>query len=386
MVSDYGGKLISSSIHLRTGYALSGLVILHFCVVALFAFEVIPQEYHPPDRMFWFHNGGDNVEYFALARGMVSGELPVSKYPLGFPLTMIPFVLVFQPTTYDQILEPVAIFWSLVMFPIGQIALYYLTKMMTGRRITGLISVLIWTLLPLLIYAPLRIASNSVVAETYSVHLIWAQMLSDGPTTLLTIFAFIVYFKWHKLAYKTPGWEILLGILLGALVLVRYTGAITGILIAMLLLGGRRWRALFLTGFSAFVVVLPQLIYNLTYFGNPISTGYTVLDILPEYGLFHPNYLIEALGAALARSPVLVLAGITATVLVTCAGLWLLWRQSRLIGSYVAIYAIYYYSWIGGLTRFLIPAYPAMAILLATVLVASYRAIVPTRREMAATA
>ncbi len=371
----------------RARYFLIAFVLLHFAIVGLFVFSVIPQEYHPADQPFWFHNGGDNSSYFELASALYSGSLIPSKYPLGFPLTLIPFIAVFRPQRQEDLLQIVSAFWSLVMFPLAQLVLFRLAQRLTRQTATALVAVFLFTILPLIFYGVLRPISNGPFAEVGAVHLIWAQMLSDGPATLVTMLAYLAYLEWLERAKRHAPrllvWEIALGALIGYLFILRYTAIITGVLIVLLLLTGQHWRALIVVSAAALVIALPQLIYNATYFGSPFVTGYTTLDTLPPHGLFHISYLLDALGKIMGRLGWIFPLIVVAALALFATALYLLYRRSALaalivstwIIGYLALYATYYYSWNGGLLRFLMPIYPAIAILGAVTLVSLWQAI-----------
>jgi hypothetical protein len=187
-------------------------------------------------------------------------------------------------------------------------------------------------------------------------------------------------------------WEILLGGLVGYLFILRYTAGMSGLLIGAFLAYGRQWRALVVVAVAALVVALPQLIYNAAYFGSPFVTGYTALDTLPPRGLFHLSYLTDALSKIEARLgglfPLVVVGGIG----LFAAALYLLYKRSAVaawlvftwIAGYMALYATYYYSWNGGLPRFLMPIYPAFGILGAVVLVSIWQAVIGRVRQPAA--
>lgn len=348
-------------------------IVLHLMIVSLYVFNMIPQQHHPADRLFWFHNGGDNVGYFNQARSLLNGDLQPNKYTLGFPILLIPFMVSLQPPFQEDLLEPVSAFWTLVMFPLGQITLGLVATRLTGRRRLGLASVFVWTLLPLVVYGTVYLLFNAAMAETTSVHLLWAQMLSDGPATLFTLLAFAVFFRTGPV---TPRRALLLGVLCGYLMLIRMTGAVTGMLIGVILLAQRRWLAAAILAVVAGLVFSPQLLYNAQVFGGPFASGYTVLDELPEQGLFHPVYLWDAINIIWTRMGLLLPLGLALGGLTGTFGFYALWQRNRLgavvigvwIISYLAVYGIYYYSWIGGLVRFLIPALPALAVLLVGVM------------------
>ncbi|MFC1959821.1 hypothetical protein ACFLYO_03835 [Chloroflexota bacterium] len=348
---------------------------IHLIIVALYIFSIIPQKYHPPEHLFWLHNGGDNQGYYDLAHDISALDFSTpNKYPLGLPILILPFVALFPAYPMMQLTQVVAAFWSLIMFPVGQWSLGKLGQQTTGRRWLALLAVSLWTLLPLIFWAGLRIGASPIVAETGSVHLIWAQMLSDGPTALCTMLLVIVYLKLREEPTRWR-WAILAGVLAGLLPMIRITAALIVPVIGVLLLLERHWRALLTMGVGAIIVYLPQLAYNTHFYGNPFTTGYTALDTLPPAGLFSFSYLgfgTRLLWDTLGLLLPLALIGIG---IGTFYGLRYLWRVNRWgalviagwITSYVAVYSIYYYSWDSALLRFWIPMYPAAVIVVVAV-------------------
>ncbi len=353
-------------------WGLLAAYALHLVVLSLYVFSVIPQQFHPPEHLFWLHNGGDNVGYYDLAHDLLAGDLRPSKYPLGFPILLLPFVALFPGYDQPGLLQVVAAFWSLVMFPVGQWTLAWLAERLTGQRRLALLTVLLWTLLPLIFYAGLRLVSSPEVAETGSVHLTWAQMLSDGPAALFTLLLVAAFLRLRE----EPGrawWPVALGALGGFLTLIRLTGGLAVGVVGLMLLLERRWRAAAVMAVVAVVVFAPQMIYNQHFFGGPLTTGYQVLDELPPEGLFSLGYLGDAAGKAWARAGLGLAGAALLAVGVGWGGLRFLGRRDRVgaltvalwLLSYIALYSVYYHSWIGGLLRFWIPAYPAALILVA---------------------
>src|SRR5689334_20484798 len=95
-------------------------VTIQLITVALFVFRVLPQPTSEGNPFFVLHHGGDEVEYFDFAKGMLMGKLPPSLVTLGYPLLVVPFVLLFNADQVAQIKPVVAAVWSLLMFPLAQ--------------------------------------------------------------------------------------------------------------------------------------------------------------------------------------------------------------------------------------------------------------------------
>lgn len=358
-------------------YALgiAALILLHGLILAAFASNTISLQTRHPHHVYWFHHGGDEYGYAAQAYAIRDGNYQPNKFPLGFPLLLLPVLLLLPNASHALLLQVVALVWSGLLFPLAIVLLASLTRQLTARRSTALLAGAIFVLLPLLFLGLFALLWNREMAEIIAIHSTWAQMLSDGPTALLNLIAALLYIRVREQGYRWQG-VLLLGGLLGFLGMVRFTGLLIGVVIGGLFLLDRQWKMALLLGVAAAFAFAPQAAYNLRFFGSPLSTGYTTLDELPPEGLFSLRYLLDALGKVWERigllSVVLGGAGIAA---LGYSG-WRLWqRQPRysllLLGwvlSYVAFYSVYYYSWTGALMRFMIPVYPAAALLAAVLL------------------
>lgn len=364
---------------LRIGLVLA--VLLHLLIVNLYILDVIPQQHHHRDHRLWLHHGGDDYDYVRLAHEITRLDfVTANKYPLGYPLLLAPALAILGTSDHDTLLPVVAAFWGFVMFPLGQLLLVYLAQQFTGRRWLALAAVLIWTALPLVFFALFRLLGNAIVAETYSVHLTWFQMLSDGPSTLVTLASLAAWVWLRRTPADSSGtvvWRAgLLGVLGGLLPLIRYTGVLTCLVIGLALIIERRWRVALIVACVALLVFAPQLAYNWHFYDSPFRTGYTALDEQPDNGLLNASHLAEGLRKVWNRAGILTIPAAAAGMMLAVIGLLWLARHDRLealvvglwLASYGVFYSLYSYSWSGGMTRFLMPAYPAAAILAAAAL------------------
>ncbi len=350
---------------------LAFAIALHVAIMGLYVWNVFPQQFHTSGT-FWFHSGGDDYDYVALAQNIRDLHFDASKYPLGFPALLLPFMLVMRTTAHDDLLPVVAAFWTLVMYPLGQLVLGFIAWRFTRQRWLALASIFLWTLVPPVLYVGLRVAANASVAETYSVHQTWAQMLSDGPATLFTLFNVAVLLILRDSA--TPRrWAILLGVLAGSVALLRLTGILTVGIVGLALLLERRGREALIMAAVALLVFSPQLAYQWHFFGSPFRTGYQTLDALPPHGLFNLSYLADGWDKLWGRFGLLAPLGLVAALGAALTGGARVWAIDRInavlialwLAAYCALYSVYYYSWQGGMLRFLMPAIPAAVIVAA---------------------
>jgi hypothetical protein len=339
-------------------------VALHLIIVALFFTDAIRDEYHIPGT-FNFHNGGDQSEYFEFARSILRGEPARTRFTLGYPLLLAPWLVAFPTANALTMTGYVAAFNALILFPVSQVVLAWLGVLWLRSRTRALIAVLIWTLLPLALYLFMAVIGRAGLGAIWAVHLPWLQMLSEPPTTFLTLISFVLL----VLVINEPRLltTIALGFVCGVLILIRMNAALSVLAIGAVLLLRGRWRELLIVGALIGATFTPQLIYNAVNFGNPFSTGYAVIDTAPPYGLFSTAYLLEALTGRVGG---ILALGIFAGVVLFPAGILRIWRINQdaaisigiWIVAYLGFFSLYFHTWDGGITRFLIPMYPAVGL------------------------
>lgn len=346
---------------------------LHLLIVVLYIVDIVPQDTHPETLIFY--HGGDEVHYFDLAQGFTQGEIRESKYPLGFPLLLLPFLWLTGADIARDLIPTVALFHALVLMPASILLFSRLLEKIWGRAWCSLIVLMGWVSLPLLMVIAMSAIGRGGLGGDRAVAQVGLQMLSEIPALFLTLLAMLWLSQWSdRLEHVSLAKWALLGLVCGVLMLIRLNGLLTLLLACGLLALWRQWQAALIVGIVASVVMLPQLAYNQHFFGSPFTSGYQVLDELPEGGLMNPRHLID--GVARVISGRWLIIGATAAlvgVMGLSIGTWALWRTQPRISliilgwgiSYVAFFSIYWYSWIGGLQRFLTPAYPALVVLVA---------------------
>jgi hypothetical protein len=348
-------------------------ILIQWGIVALLYFDVIHDPYHQTGT-FIFHQGGDQDSYFALARSILDGHPIRSQFTLGYPLLLIPWIVVFQPASSTSLIPPIAIFHAFVLFPLSQGIFLTLAARITRRRLVALAALFLWTVLPILLYIGLALVNHVQLGALWAGHLVWLQMLSDPPATFLTLLSFWLLFRLIDSAVprRELGWAAALGAACGLLLLIRINSVLSVGVVLLVLTVSRRWRALALVIGLSIVFFCPQLVYNAANFGSPFAVGYVVFDQTSQ-GLMNFIYPLKVLTS---RYAFLAWGGLFSLAVLMGGGLYALWRADRIgtliIGlwaaGYLAFFSLYYYSWTGSLFRFLIPVYPAYALLTVSLL------------------
>lgn len=343
-------------------------IALHFVILALFFFDVIRDPYHQPGTLL-FHHGGDDREYFKIATLLLQGNVPETQYTLGYPLLLVPWIVVLRPSVITELTGPMVVFHAGILFPLTQIILYHLTFRLTRQRLIAWLAALFWALMPAALYAGVATIHSPDLAAIWAVHLPWLQMLSDPPSAFLTVLSFWMLFRCLDSARPSQQifWAELVGMVAGIAVLTRMNSLLTVGATILILVLARRWLNAIIVGTIMLLIFSPQVLYNLHFFGSPLTTGYQALTTPPQ-GLFNLSYPLNILTS---KYSVLAIAGVIGLVLFLALGLRMLWQTNRFgaiavgawVVGYLIFFSLYYYSWDGGMTRFLIPAWPWLLLL-----------------------
>ncbi len=289
-----------------------------------------------------------------------------SKFTLGYPLLLLPSIAIFHPSSADDLIPLSTILNACILFPLAQLVLVKLAYRVLHSRTLALSGLLLWTLSPLIAYVLLALTGRSETGAIWGTHLAWLQMLSDPPAAFLTILSFWLLFQICDRRGSTALGSVALGLTCGILLLLRINSIISVSVVLLILLIVRRWQALEIVLLLTFLCFLPQLTYNAAFFGSPLTFGYQVLEAQPPDGLISFRYALQFLHDQA------LLAGISGVGILAFFAIatYVLWVVDRLAAiavvlwgiGYLAFFSLYYYSWIGGVYRFLIPAYPAYSL------------------------
>lgn len=343
-------------------FAIALIIAIHWAVVGLFAFDIIPQQTKRADTWFWFHHGGDNWDYYDQLQELVNGTVGDSRVPLGYTLMMFPSYWLSPDKSHDALVQPNAFFWAMVMFPLGVALLAWTCLRITKNHLISLATCLVYVLLPLLYLAIFSPIYDPRMAEIFAIHSTWAQMLSDGPAAFLSLATIALFFYTREQDYPLTQ-IIIIGLLIGYLTTLRSTGILVGTGIGLVLLADRRWTDIFWMGTFWLIGFAPQLVYNTVAFGSPLSSGYQIVGAVPDAGLFHLSHLINGLTLIWNAYGIIGASIVIVGLVYVGIGLYALWRMgwvyTTVIGgwliAHIGLYSIYYYTWDGAGMRFMIP-------------------------------
>ena len=248
-------------------YALTALAVLRILMVAGFIMDV-PSLQHTG---WQFHcGGGDQILYFNMAKSFAALSPIKEKYPVGFPLLLLPLVLFFKPSVWQDLVMPVVMFHTMLAL----ISIYlvgYITKALTKSTSLSILSALVWTITPYAIYALAAFFNTQWMRNTYVSYAMWFAMLSEPSTAFFLILNVYVYILSRK---KDQGaW--LSGIIAGITASIRVTSFMYAAVFALGYLLNRRYRSALVFIIAIAITLIPQFVYNV-YFNEGLFTyGYT---------------------------------------------------------------------------------------------------------------
>lgn len=283
--------------------------------------------------------GADSSGYANLARMLARGEttrpLPAPGYP---PLGFVPLENGRMASIYPIGLPiHLALLPPFLVSPLAGVVLVLLTFRLGWRlhsELAGLIAALLMGLCAVFVFQALQPMSD-VLAAMWSVAAIAAAV--EGR--------------------DRPRFDILAGFCFGVAVLVRPTSMLLVLPLVFALRGGLKPALRFILGGVPAALLLAW--YNLDAFGSLLGTGYSAGGATREFALayFLPRALHYARWTIELLSPVAILAAIGG--LVIAKQRWLLLTWFAVFFVFYSFYFSYDEWWY---TRFLLPAYPALAV------------------------
>ncbi|MFQ6015652.1 MAG: hypothetical protein ACE5NP_09430 [Anaerolineae bacterium] len=332
---------------------------------------------------WYLHHGGDQIEYTALAVSLAKFEPKYSFRTLGFPLLLVPFVLLFYKTDFHDILAPVVIFHSIILFSASTVLVVLLAERLTRSKTIALLSAALWVFYPYILYLAGFVATYfSAHSSQYffmikiaMVHQFWTQILSDPPSTffvLLAVFTFVVSLQQKERELRYAFWT---GLLFAFAVLIRLPNMILILLFLPVYLYTRWLKAVAAFGGASILVAIPQLVYNWHFFRSPLNLALLGVEETSASGrgydtVFSIAHLVSLIQRATGHELAAVVVPLTfAFLLCILVGLAYLWKLNKMNSAILLLWIFPYMLFIGAhhdapndILRLLMPIAPAIII------------------------
>lgn len=217
----------------------------------------------------YFHQGGDQLSYFAMAKSFADLKPVKTFLPVGFPLLLTPFVIASGADRWEELARPVLYFHSgLALLSIWIIG--YLAFFLTGRTLISAGAAFLWAIHPYLMYAAFGLHPNAQILRTvYVDHAMWFPMMSDPSSVFFVLLATLLFFK----SITQKKYVYFSGLCIGMAILIRLPNVVICGILGAGYLFKKDFSALVKFGFCSFLVFLPQLFYNYYCYGSMLDFG-----------------------------------------------------------------------------------------------------------------
>ncbi|HEY8646470.1 MAG TPA: hypothetical protein VIL77_11380 [Gaiellaceae bacterium] len=212
--------------------------ILGGCIAGYWAFVAVIALAVSPHNGWLYQHGDDGGWYWTSAWTLSSLHLPFTAVGFGWPYLMTPFAEIFGANMADGIPAIVALNVG-VLAPAAIVGMYLLGERIAGR-LFGVWTSMLWVMLPIasvLLYAK---HARWVLTDTFLPTALGLNALSDYPSEVCAIFAAYLVLRTIDTGDVRDG--SLAGIVLGFLLLLKPSNAPLVIVAAVFLLGARRFR------------------------------------------------------------------------------------------------------------------------------------------------
>lgn len=327
-------------------WGIAGLLILRFLMV-FFLMNNVPFTDMGDDGFRPNFSGSyvpDEVNYFNLAQSLAKFS-PISNVAnLGYPLFLAPIVYLTGASSSIDIVKIVFIIQAFLFFSLAIILTGLVSFEILKNRKLSLAAAAMFAVYPYILFVILKLANFPRVIPAFHYQM-WINIAADYLSAVLVYFGFYLFIKRYNTGNINLIFASAIGAVIAAAALTRVANILYLPLIFLILIWIKKYRALIVFGFAAFLVYLPQWIYNFYFFGSPFTYGYKVPLIGIDYGsrIFGDWFSLENALIFFEKIwlnlPILFLI-LPILVLIIVAGFWYVFRREKIIGLTLAFWII----------------------------------------------
>ena len=329
-------------------WGIAGLLILRFLMVFLLM-NNIPFTDMGDDGFRPNFSGSyvpDEVNYFNLAQSLAKFSPIVNVANLGYPLFLAPIVYLTGAADPVGVTKAVFIIQAFLFFGLGIILIGLIgleifsavggSSFGGKQRKLSLVAAALFTVYPYILYGILKSVNFPRVIPAFHYQM-WFLIAADYLSAILVYFGFYLFIKRYNAGGINLVFASAIGVIIAAAALARVANILYLPLIFLILIWLKKYRASIGFGVAAFLVYLPQWIYNFYFFGSPLTYGYRI----PSIG-FDPGS--EIIGDWLSFENLLVFFEkiwlnlpalvwiLPILILIATAGFWGVFRREKIIG------------------------------------------------------
>jgi len=357
-------------------WGIVGLVILRFVLVFLLMnnipFTDMQMNGFRPSfsGSYW----PDEVHYFQLAQSLAKLSPVPNVANLGYPLFLAPIVYLIGANSPIDIAKIVFIIQAFLFFGLAIVLVGLISFEVFKNRKLAFAAASLFTIYPYLLFGILKLADFPRWIPAFHYQM-WINIGADYLSAILLysgFYFFIKKFNDNKISLFSA---VAMGVLMSAAALTRVANVLYLSLIFLVLIWLKKYRESTGFGAAAFLVYLPQWVYNFYFFGSPFTYGYRIQE-LSGHGLetkiiggwFSLNNVAIFFEKIWLNLPALVWI-LPILIIIFILGFWRFFKQEKHLAVVLGFWALlnigFYVFFVDAQSqlRYFIPAIPPLIIL-----------------------
>lgn len=355
---------------------IAALVILRFLIVFLLMNNIPFTDMR--DNGFRPNFGGsyfpDEVHYFELADSFAKFSPVANVANIGYPLFLAPIIYFTGAAGPEDIAKIVFIIQAFVFFSLAIILVALISFEILKNRKLAILAAALFTIYPYFLFFILKLANfpRAIPAFHYQM---WINIGADYLSAVLLYFGFYIFIKKYNSNGLNLFFASIIGNIIAAAALVRVANILYLPLIFLILILLKKYRESIGFGLAAFLVYLPQWIYNFYFFGSPLTYGYRIKE-LSGHGLetkifggwFSFDNIVIFFERIWLNLPALIWI-LPILVIILIFGFWKTFKQEKTLALVLGFWTLlnigFYIFFVDAQSqlRYFIPAIPPLIIL-----------------------
>lgn len=325
----------------------------------------------------------DEIHYFELAQSFAKFSPVANVANLGYPLFLAPIVYSTGANSPVDIAKIVFIIQAFLFFSLAIILVALISFEILKSRKLSLTAAALFAAYPYILFFILKLANfpRAIPAFHYQM---WINIGADYLSAVFLYLGFYLFIKKYNAGGLNLFFASVIGAVIAAAALVRVANILYLSLIFLILIWFKKYRTSIGFGAAAFLVYLPQWIYNFYFFGSPFTYGYRIKE-LSGHGLetkilggwFSFNNVLIFFEKIWQNIPAFIWI-LPVLISVLIIGFWRLFKQQKIPALILIFWTLlnigFYIFFVDAQSqlRYFIPSIPPLIILFILGLSASY--------------
>lgn len=357
-------------------WGIAGLIVLRFILVFLLMNNIPFTDMQAGG--FRPNFGGsyfpDEVHYFELAQSFAKISPVANVANIGYPLFLAPIIYFAGAIGPEEIAKIVFIIQAFLFFSLAIIFVALLSFQILKNRKLALIAVALFTIYSYILLLILKLANFPRWIPAFHYQM-WITVGADYSSAILLYSGFYLFIKKFNDDKINLFSAAAIGILLSTAALTRVANILYLPLIFLVLIWLKKYRESIIFGFAAFLVYLPQWVYNFYFFGSPFTYGYRIQE-LSGHGLetkvlggwLSFNNVIIFFEKIWLNLPILIWI-LPIIIIILMLGFWKVFKQEKTLALVLLFWALlnigFYIFFVDAQSqlRYFIPSIPPLIIL-----------------------